>query len=247
MPERVFCHALLRDSETEKKQEATLDWEPETLTGDLWFYSTEGTALGGLTGFALKRATRASLLSATEDLQDLLYEVLWRDSPLQNRLRPADDLAAPAAIASETGTFEEYLNAEGVHIDERAELLSDLERLSRAYALAALEKLGWRRENGGTVDPGQLGEQLSVISQHSRLLERMLRLLADAGVLERTPEAMYRVLVGESDPLPDEALSDAEAFADRSVERHLHGENEIGLLGRSGSALAEVLLGEVDP
>ena len=247
MPERVFCHALLRDTETEKKQEATLDWEPETLTGDLWFYSTEGTALGGLTGFALKRATRASLLSATEDLQDLLYEVLWRDSPLQNRLRPADDLAAPAAIASETGTFEEYLNAEGVHIDERAELLNDLERMSRAYALAALEELGWRRENGGTVDPGQLGEQLSVVSQHSRLLERMLRLLADAGVLERTPEAMYRVLVGESDPLPDEALSDAEAFADRSVERHPHGENEIGLLRRSGSALAEVLLGEVDP
>ena len=247
LPERLVCHARLRDSETEKYQGAPLEWEPETLTGDLLFYSMEGMLLGELTGFTLKRATRASLLSATEDLQDLLYEVVWRDRPLQDRLRPSDGLAAPSAIASGTGTFADYIGAEGVQIGGRAELINDLERLSRAYALAALEKLGWRRENGATVDPEQLREQLSVITQHARLLERMLRLLADAGVLERTPGAEYRVVVGEGESLPDEALLDAEAFADRSVERHPHGENEIGLLRRSGSALAEVLLGEVDP
>ncbi len=75
----------------------------------------------------------------------------------------------------------------------------------------------------------------------------MLRLLADAGVLERAGNGHYRVLAGEGDVLPDDALADAEAFADQSIERHPHGVNELGLLRRSGSALAEVLQGDLDP
>ena len=217
------------------------------MTGDLWFYSPEGIALGGLAGFALKRATRSSLLSSTEELQDLLYQVAWRECPLPDRLRPANELTDPSVIAAGTGSFAEYLAGEGVDIDARAELLNDLERLSRAYALAALEKLGWRREAGAVVDPEEIREQLGVIPQHSRLLERMLRLLSDAGVLDKAGNGRYRVLVGETDALPDEALADADAFADRSIQRHPHGENELGLLRRSGSALAEVLLGDVDP
>ena len=247
LPERFVCHARLRDASAEQEQTTQAPQEPETLTGDLWLYSSDGLALGGLTGFAVKRATRSSLLAATEELEDLLYEVVWRERPLPNRLRPADTLAAPSTIASTSGAFGDYLAAEGVTLEERSALLADLERLSRSYALAALEKLGWRRQSGAIVDPVELGEQLGVISQHSRLLERMLRLLADAGVLEKTSDALYKVLVAENDTLPDQALADAEAFADQSVERHSHGVNELGLLRRSGSALAEVLLGDVDP
>ena len=115
---------------------------PETLTGDLWFYSADGLALGGLTGFAVKRASRSSLLSATEELEDLLYEVVWRESPLLDRLQPADTLAAPSTVAAATGTFGEYLAREGVNLEERSALLVDLELLSRAYAFAALDQIG---------------------------------------------------------------------------------------------------------
>ena len=247
LPEPLVCHARLRDVRTDQDRSEPSPLEPETLTGDLWLYSPDGLALGALTGFALKRATRSSLLSATEELENLLYEVVWRERPLTDRLRGADELTAPSAIAEGTGTFAEYLASEGVEIGERAELLDDLERLSRSFALAALEKLGWRREAGATVDPERLREELGVISQHSRLLERMLRLLADAGVLERAGNGQYRAPAGADDTLPDKALSDAEAFADRSIERHPHGGNELGLLRRSGSALAEVLVGDVDP
>ena len=244
VPERLVCHARLRETNEQTEVQAA---DPETLTGDLWFYSLEGLALGGLSGFTLKRATRSSLLSSTEGLEDLLYEVVWQDRPLPDRLQPADELLDLSAIAGDTGRFAEYLAGEGVEVGDRAELLNDLERLSRAYALAALNKLGWHRKAAEVVDPEELREQLGLIPEHSRLLERMLRLLADAKLLEKTPDARYRVLVDQDARLPDEALADAEAFADRSIERHAHGVNELGLLRRSGSALPEVLLGDVDP
>ncbi len=155
-PESIICHARLRDVESNAGQEDSAAREPETLTGDLWFYTQEGTVLGGITGFALKRATRASLLSSTEGLQDLLYEVVWRERPLADRLKAADELTSPSVILSQTGTLEDYLGAEGVEIANRAALLDDLERLSRAFALAGLEKLGWRREPGAMIDPREL-------------------------------------------------------------------------------------------
>ena len=206
-----------------------------------------GDLVGELTGFTLKRATRAALLSSTENLQDLMYEVVWRDRPLSGGLRSAGSLTGPSAVAAATGIFAEYLSRQGVESGDRATLLNDLERLSRSYALAALERLGWRREAGTPTDPDILRESLRVGPEHSRLLERMLRLLADAGVMDRAPSGGYLVAVGGKDLPPDEALTDPENFADRMAELHPHGANELGLLRRSGGALAEVLRGEVDP
>jgi acyl transferase domain-containing protein/NADPH:quinone reductase-like Zn-dependent oxidoreductase len=245
-PDRLVCHARLRDVNAKEAQLASAASTPETLTGDLWFYSHEGITLGGLTGFTVKRATRASLLSTTEELQDLLYEVVWRERPLLDRLRPADELTDPTSIAAETGIFAEYLAREGVEISDRAELLNDLERLSRAYALAAFCQLGWERQPGTTVAPELLRAQLGVLPEHSILFERMLRLLGDAGVLERDG-SNYKVKIGTGDPLPDEALADSDAFNDRLTARHLHGAVELGLLRRSGGALAEVLQGDISP
>ena len=88
---------------------------------------------------------------------------------------------------------------------------------------------------------------LGVLPEHGRLLERMLRLLSDGGVLSARADGGYTVATGERDALPDDALADPEAFADRMAKLHPHGVNELGLLRRSGGALAEVLRGEVDP
>ena len=246
MPERLVCHARLRDAVTDQGRPDQPSQQPETLTGDLWFYSPDGLALGGLTGFTVKRATRSSLLSATEELEDLLYEVAWREHPLLDRLQPADVLAAPSSVAAATGSFGDYLAREGVNLAERSALLDDLELLSRAYALAALDRLGWERHPGTTVDPELLREQLGVLPEHSILLERMLRLLADARVLERD-DGKYTVMIGTGEPLPDERLADPDAFNDRLTNLHPHGVVELGLLRRSGGALAEVLQGDTNP
>ena len=131
-------------------------------------------------------------------------------------------------------------------MDDRAALLGDLERLSRSYSLAALEQLGWQRRGGEAAAPSALCDLLQVDQQHTQFLGRLLRLLRDGGVLEDTAGGGYTVAVGIGDPLPDEALIDPEAFADKIAEQYHHGHNELGLVRRSGNALADGLRGTVD-
>ena len=126
-------------------------------------------------------------------------------------------------------------------------LLSDLERLSRSYSLAALEQLGWQRRRGEAVEPDTLRDLLQIEPQHTKLVGRMLRLLSDAGLLSKANEEEYIVEVDVGDPLPDEAVADPEAFADKIAELYPHGHNELGLIRRSGIALADGLRGTVDP
>ena len=247
LTERIVCYARLRDPAQESGDGYAAAEITETLTGDLSLYSPEGIVLGGLEGFVLKRATRASLLSSSEGLDELLYEVVWRERPLVGRRQVADALTNPSAVAANTSTFAEYISREGVEIGERAALLADIERLSRSYALAALHRLGWRREGGAVIDVEALREELQVIQEHSQLLERMLRLLSDAEVLAKTGEGSYVVIVDAVENLPDGALADPEDFADRLAEIHPHGLSELGLLRRSGSALADVLRGRSGP
>ena len=111
-----------------------------------------GPALGGLTGFTVKRTTRASLFSATEALNDLFYEVVWKDRPLPPGMLPAEFLASPASVVSNGPAFSQYLASEGVEAPDRADLQTDLERLSWSFALEGLEKLGWERRVGERVE-----------------------------------------------------------------------------------------------
>ena len=122
----------------------------------------------------------------------------------------------------------------------------DLERWSRSYALTNLEKLGWQRVVGMTVDPDELRQRLGVVEDHKRLFRRLFEMLAKAGVLEETQEG-FTVVVGPEDPLPDELPDNPEEFHTRMAELYPHGLTEIGLFCRSGGALSEVLRGQEDP
>ena len=208
LPDRVVCHARLREAVQAQDEDEAAGRTPETLTGDVWLYSVDGDALGELTGFTVKRATRAALLSSTEELEDLLYEVVWRERPLAGGLLSAEALTGPAAVSGGISPFADYLSSEGVSEHERAMLLGDLERLSRSYSLAALEKLGWQRRRGEAVEPDALRDILQIEPEHTKLVGRMLRLLRDGGVLSGTPGDGYVVEVDAGDPLPDEALAD---------------------------------------
>ena len=247
LPERMVCHARLRESRRHGGAEGQAEEPPEVLAGDVSFYTPDGVELGGLSGYTVKRATRAVLLSATEGLKDLLYEIVWRDRALAGGMWPADFLRGPGAVADSLKTFPEYLAAEGVEAADRAASLADLERLSRSYALSALERLGWERQAGAPLESEDLRRRLEVVADHRRLFARLLRMLAEAGVLEAAPGGGFVVAAGSGDPLPDESLADPEGFAARLGERHPHGSNELGLLQACGGALAEVLQGRADP
>ena len=242
LPDRIVCHAAMRESNASSEP----DTVPEVLTGDLWFYGLDGSALGGLSGFTVKRTTRASLFSATEALNDLFYEVVWRDRPLLPGMLSADFLTSPTAVVSSGAPFSGYLAAEGVEAQDRADLQTDLERLSWAFALEGLGKLGWERSVGEMVVAEELRQSLGVPDEHQRLFRRILELLARGRVLETAGDD-FVVKVGPGDPLPEEMIADAQAFADEMETRYPHGVTEVQLFRRSAGALADVLRGQADP
>ncbi len=192
LPDRVVCHVRMHEA-TRKPAEDTSEL-PEVLAADLHIYDASGTLLGEFTGYTVKRATRAALLSATEEINELLYEVVWRDRALAPGMPSADFLTSPATIAARLGPFTEYLAAESVEAGDRAALLEDLERLSWSYALMTLDKLGWKRTVGETVDSGELRQRFKVGAEHERLFRRMLEMLAKNGVLEAPDGRRLRVL-----------------------------------------------------
>ena len=241
LPERLVCHARLREV-----VRAADEGPPEVLSGDLRFYSADGMELGGLSGYTVKRATRTALLAATENFQDLLYEIVWQDRPLAPGMPPADFLTLPSRIAERSLPFTDYLANEGVEADGRSGLLDDLERLSQGYALTTLEQLGWRRRAGESVDPETVRQQLNVLPEHQRLFRRLFEMLARAGVLEESGNG-FIVQVGRDDPLPESLPGDIDEFANRMSNRYVHGGTEIGLFRRCAAALADVLVGDADP
>ena len=241
LPERLVCHARLRENAS-----AADGAPPEVLRGELRFCTPDGIEVGGLSGYTVKRATRAALLSGTEGVQDLLYEVVWRDRPLAPAMLPADFLPRPTTVAARSAPYSRFLAAEGVEAEARAASYRDLERLSWSYALSALDRLGWQRKAGETVEPDALRQRLQVVEEHGRLFRRILEILAQPGVVKESG-AGFAVAVGAGDPLPEELPGDAEAFATGMLARHPHCSTEVELFRRSGGALAEVLLGRADP
>ncbi|MXW22418.1 MAG: SDR family NAD(P)-dependent oxidoreductase [Candidatus Dadabacteria bacterium] len=244
LPDRLFCH--VRMSEVSQGTEAEQDEPPEVWNGELRIYDPNGVLLGGLNGYMVKRATRAALLSAGEGVNELLYEVVWREKALTPGMLPADFLASQATIVARSGLLSDYLADEGVTPKDRSALLTDLERWSRSCALETLEKLGWEREVGVAVDSEDLRQRLNVVEEHKKLFRRTLEMLAKSGVLEEV-DGDFVVRIGPGDPLPDEMPPDTEEFAARMAELYPHGLTEIGLFRRSGNALADVLLGQADP
>ncbi|MCY4640538.1 MAG: SDR family NAD(P)-dependent oxidoreductase [Chloroflexi bacterium] len=244
LPERVICHARIRGAAPGGEGEAAAP--RDAVSGDLRIYTPEGIAIGGIDGYAAKRATRSTLLAGTERAGDLLYEVVWEDRPIAPGIPPPDFLPSPSAVAAGWGPFSEYLAAEGVAHAERAALLEDLERMAWSVALTTLDRLGWKRTAGETVEPDVLRGRLGVPDAHGRLFRRMFELLAAAAVVDARGDG-FIVRVGTADPLPEAVPPDPEAFAAELAARHDHGSTEIELFRRCGGALAEVLRGEADP
>ncbi len=246
LPDRLLCHVRMRDAPASQGTDPETGGGPEVFSGDFRLYDTNGVLVGELSGFMVKRATRAALLSAVEGLDDLLYEVVWRESALAPGIQPSDFLPSPGEIAERWGPFSDYLAAEGVDAGVRPALLADLSCMARHFALSALEKLGWERKLGEAVEPEELRQRLGVTDEHGQLFRRMLEILARAGVLEAEGDG-FLVSVGAGAPLPEGIPEDPEQFAAQVSERYAYASNEIGLFRRSAGALADVLRGEEDP
>lgn len=244
LPERVVCH--VRMIESPDTTNTDLDTTPEVRRAELRIYDTEGFLLGGLDGYTIKRANRAALFSAFENVNDLLYEVVWRERSLVPTIIPADFLSHPKSVAQDFKPLAEYLEEEGVSRVKRTALLTDLELWSLARANWTLETLGWKRIAGQVVKAEVLRAELGVDDVHRRVFRRLLEMLVRCSILQEEDED-FIVKLGSDDPLPDDIPSDPDSVAEHLADKHPHGATEIGLFGRCGKSLPDVLRGNADP
>ena len=241
LPERLLCHVRTREAEGNASAEL-----PEVISADLALYSLDGAPVGTLSGYTVKRATRSTLLAVAEGIEELLYEVVWRDRALPPGMLAADFLPSPSAAASCSQPFSWYLAEEGVKIADEIDLQGEMEQAAWCHALSALEALGWERRAGTVVDPEELREHLGILSEHVHLLRRLLEVLARSGMLQAKDEG-FEVTVGAGEDPPARMPRDSEAFLTEVTGRFPHAANEIGLFRRCAGALPEVLRGSEDP
>ena len=241
LPDQLLCHVRLRGEPESAGGELR-----EVISADIALYDHRGAPIGTLAGYTVKRATRSALLAAVEGIEELLYEVTWRDCDLPPGMPPADFLPSPSDAAARSQPFSRYLVDEGVHVPDEIDLQGEMERAAWCYALSALESLGWERSATAAVDPDALCGQLEVLPEHTHLLRRMLEILSRSGVLQAKDEG-FVVEVDADSPLPDDMPRDAEAFLTEVTERFPHAANEIGLFRRCAGALPDVLRGNEDP
>ena len=180
--------------------------------------------------------------SSSEQQGNLLYEEQWelKVRPGQKLARlPGNYLPSPQQIADslqpEVRRLREQLGRQ--HYYEVVE--PQLEILSVAYVLKALEGLGWQPQLQQRFAADPLAEQLGVISQHRKLLGRMLEMLQGEGVLTQVDDQWQVCQI----PEVKQPLSIWQAC----LAKYPAYTAELMLLGRCGDQLAEVLRGEVDP
>ena len=243
--EPVLCVAEIHRSQPDDESE-TEQSISEALSGDLWLYDESGKLCGELTGLTVKRATRSSLLSSIEDPADLVYEVEWQNREHVKALREKYPLAELEDLRSSVEPFFNYLNAEGVTPEERFALLQDIEKLAHSWVVTALDSAGWDRTEGSKVYLDELIAKFAVLPVHKNLVRRMLRMMTDAGIVERVADGEYNVVLDNEGPLP-EGIEPPEQLVNVLQEKHPHGLYELTLLSRFGAKFFDLLTGNADP
>ena len=248
LPERLVCHVQVRQGPEGGAADTENEGLPEVHAADLRLYDQDGALVGELVGFTVKRATRATLLAAVEGVEELIYEVVWRDSALPPGMPPADFLPSPSAAASGSQPFSRYLAHEGVEVGDEG-------RSSNRNGAGVVVLRAHGPGNAGVGAQGRRGswirkglrERLEVLPEHAHLFRRMLEILARSDVLLQAKDESFVVATAADDPLPDDMPRDREAFLAEVTERFPHATNEVGLFRRCAGALPEVLRGKEDP
>ncbi|MBS0540139.1 MAG: polyketide synthase dehydratase domain-containing protein, partial [Proteobacteria bacterium] len=230
MPNGVGRLALFRKPAADARVVAVVRREADGATADITVNDDRGTALT----IEQLRFRAAPLPASARGF----YRIDWRPQPLIDGLGPPQFLPAPSGLA-------DRLNGVGVRLAaEHGTAAYDaiggrLEAAATAYVVQALHRLGLPLRVGAEFTFGATAEALGIAERHHRLFRRLLRLLADDGVLMQTGRR-YRVrnapAEASADALVDVLLAEAPSMA-----------GEIGVLRRCGGALAEVLTGKRDP
>jgi acyl transferase domain-containing protein/acyl carrier protein len=196
---------------------------------DLSLIDEAGTVLAELAGVQARRADPAPL-RRDHAAGPEFYELRWlkqsRDATVAEPLPVTAEIARNIRPQLQMATTQPPLL-------EYADALTALDELAVDYVVHALRTLGWRCGKGEGFSSTELEQRLGIVPQHRRLLQRLLSILVERGMLRANGSRFEAV--GD---LPRPAVN---------MDRTIAASTESMLLHRCGQRLAEVLTGACDP
>nr|AXN93621.1 PuwB [Symplocastrum muelleri NIVA-CYA 644] len=216
------------------------DANQNTLTAEACLYTPDGEAIVKIENLQLKRTSRETFLSTPqESWQNWLYQVEWRQKArFTTQQLTADYLPTPEKISDSLHPKLTELMAQK-DLKNYGEVLRQLEALSITYVSHAFNVMGWEFQLGQRFSSREIAEKLGIISQHQRLLDRLLEILVQAGILQRV-DSQWEAIRSPSHPNPKTQLN--LLFSQYPIAKA-----ELTLLERCGDKLAQVLQGKCDP
>jgi len=200
---------------------------------DIQLVNGLGQLVATVKGFAKQEVSPVAVQGAAVG-REWLYAVDWQPQP-QFGLFP-DYLPTIAQLHQHV---QEELVAQlpqTTALDRYIAAVARLNTLSIDYVVAALVENGLSFEPGARWQSGQIAEQTGAIAPYRRLLERLLVMLAKAGILQPDGEA-WTVVRAPANRHP-QSLPEPHQTVARA---------ELSLLKRCGPYLAQVLRGVQEP
>ena len=229
---KLWNHTVVR-SQNSSNQNA--------VTGDIRLFDETGNLVAEIEGLHLIRAEREALLRSVQKLtDDWFYKVEWQSKPLP--YQPINNLLddsppVPQELASQASQNISELSAQH-NLTEYQQLFSDLDTLSSAYIIEALQTLGWEFKLGERISFADLLQSLGIKNRDHihRLLNRLLVILSEDGILA-SKDSGWEVI---RRPEPTDTSSDWAALLSKYPDFNA----ELNLVGQCGSSLAKILRGE---
>jgi acyl transferase domain-containing protein len=226
----LWSHARLRPEESNQI----------TLTIDLKFFTSDGEPVATIEGLQLKQSSREAMLRATQkSIQDWFYEVAWRPRTYQQSL--PDYLLTPAEIRRTLLPELASLQSQA-HLENYSKVILQLESLTVAYVVQAFQQMGWTYAKNFSTEA--IATQLGVVKRHQALLRRLLEMLAEENILQKTGEQWEMAL-----PFSETRFAHGEPYTQMQtlLAQYPQAEAELIMLDRCASRLAQLLRGEEEP
>ncbi|MBD2519332.1 SDR family NAD(P)-dependent oxidoreductase [Nostoc sp. FACHB-973] len=211
----------------------------ETRTSDLRLFDDAGQLIAEIAGFHVKRAKRQALRqNIQEDLSDWLYEVEWQPKVSQDQYLPADYILNPVEVSDRVQPEVALLSAKH-GLESYDELFRQREILSGAYVVKAFQTMGWQFHPQQSFTTTDVAKQLGVLDRYHQLLNRLLEVLEEEGILKHIG------LEWQVCQVPEKV--DPDSRYQQLLAQYSADEAELTLLAECGQQLPEVLRGECDP
>jgi SAM-dependent methyltransferase/acyl carrier protein len=207
----------------------------DQLLGDIRLFDHLGQMIIEFKGLEGRKATRAGFMAGMqeESWQDWLYEVEWQPQ-MRLGLLP-DYIPLPTEISSRLKSY-----IAGTQIEFYETFKPQIEAVSVTYLLNAIGQMGWRWKLNEHFSTTTFASQLGVVSQHQKLLRRLLEILHEEQIIQPRGDEQWEVI-----SIPK--IEDSSVHMNALLAQYPAVNAELTLLARCGAKLPEVLRGEYDP